>query len=164
MMPRSFRGWATLAVLAAVAVLAFLTVGRSPARTPAKTDSVVEVTVAAEKPDADGKQVLTVTLDVEPGWYIYANPVGDELFEKAQAKVEVTREGKLIAVKFDYPEGKLIKEELIEYRVYERKVAIKGTLQRGKDDSRPLKVSVRFQGHSRKFVCLPRTVVERTLP
>src|SRR5207244_1488003 len=39
-----------------------------------KSDSVVKVTVkgAPEKPGADGKQVLTITLAMEKGWHVYA--------------------------------------------------------------------------------------------
>src|SRR5262249_33401290 len=45
-----------------------------------RSDSVVKVTAKAEpeKPGADGKQVVIVTLIIDKGWHLYANPVGPE--------------------------------------------------------------------------------------
>ena len=43
---------------------------------PLKSDSVVKATAAAAKPDADGKQTVTLTLAIDKGWHLYANPVG----------------------------------------------------------------------------------------
>jgi Disulphide bond corrector protein DsbC len=40
-----------------------------------KSDSKIKATATASKIGADGKQTVTITLDVEKGWYIYANPM-----------------------------------------------------------------------------------------
>ena len=44
----------------------------------AKPPRLVKVDATATKIDADGKQIVTVTLDIEKNWYIYANPVKNE--------------------------------------------------------------------------------------
>ncbi len=36
---------------------------------------VVKATATADKPDADGKQTVTITLNIEKPWHLYANPV-----------------------------------------------------------------------------------------
>ena len=68
--------------------------GRSPAlAAPLKSDSVVKATAAAEKPDANGKQVITLTLAIDKGWHIYANPVGAEDFASVQTTVKAKAKG-----------------------------------------------------------------------
>src|SRR5262249_58458145 len=63
----------------------------------AKTET--KVTAKASKPDADGKQVVTVTLAFNKPWYAYANPVGNETLEEAQTSIKITSKTKLQDVK-----------------------------------------------------------------
>ena len=37
---------------------------------------MVKVTASADRPDADGKQSVTISLAIDKGWHTYANPVG----------------------------------------------------------------------------------------
>src|SRR5437879_3352165 len=61
---------------------------------PKKSDAVVKVSAAADKPDADGKQVVTVTLAIDSGWHTYGNPVGLEDLADAQTTVSFTGKSK----------------------------------------------------------------------
>ena len=69
---------------------------------------------AATKPDAKGNKPVTVALEIEKGWYLYANPVnsklggipediGSEMRITITAKEKVTSEVK-------YPAGTAFKE------------------------------------------------------
>jgi DsbC/DsbD-like thiol-disulfide interchange protein len=155
--------------LAAVAALGCLYLGVGPARVAAQgsgdKSSHVKVSVTAEKPDADGKQVISVTLEMEPGWHIYANPTEHEFFEKEATKVKASIDGKPVDVKVDYPKGKVIEDKVIgNFRVYSKAVTLKGTVQRPKGDNHPLKVKVGFQQCNEKGGCLPHVDVEREVP
>src|SRR5436190_13666668 len=79
----------------------------------------VKVNVTAEKPDADGKRVLAVTLDIENDFHVYANPVGQEDLEGARLRVKVTAGGKDVPAEVAYPNGTVVKDEGIgDYKVY----------------------------------------------
>jgi thiol:disulfide interchange protein len=145
-----------------VAAAALLGLGVVPADAGAKSKSVTKVTAAATKPDADGKQVVTVTLTIESPWYAYANPVGLEDLEGAQTTVKIaSKTGKLADVKIEYPAGKLKKDNLVgSYKVYEDKVSIKGTVRRAQGDTGPLEVTVKYMTCNPKGVCLPPETVK----
>jgi uncharacterized protein YyaL (SSP411 family) len=124
-----------------------------------KSDSLVKTTAEATKPDADGKQVVTVTMIIEPGWHIYANPVGQEDLESVQTKITVSAKAKLDDVKVEYPEGKVIQDKVLgKYKVYEDKVEIKATVKRKGGDKSPLEVTAKFQSCNDKQCLLPATV------
>ena len=121
-----------------------------------RSDAVVKASASADKPGADGKQVVTVTLKIEDGWHIYANPVGNEDLTSSQTKVTV--EGKKAEdVQIDYPTGKLTNIMGDKLSIYEGEVAIKATLNRAKDDA-PLKLKVKFQACNEKSCLQPATV------
>jgi len=154
-----------LTVALAVAVLAGTVASRLEPSLYArgeKSDAVVKLTAKGSKPDGDGKQTVTITAQIDEGWHIYANPVGEDSLKPAQTVVTVTGKEKLQDVKVEYPEGKLVKEaELkMEYRVYEGKVEIKAQVQRARGDAGPLEVSVKLMAcNDKKKTCLlPATV------
>jgi DsbC/DsbD-like thiol-disulfide interchange protein len=120
-----------------------------------RSDSVVKVSATADKPDAEGKQVVTVTLKVDDNWHTYANSLPKD-FPGVPTSVTVTAKSKPEVVKIDYPEGKLIKEG--DYRGYEGTVPIKVTLRRTKSDISPLEVSVTFQSCTKTSCLFPATV------
>lgn len=140
--------------LAVVAALA------GEARAQKKSDAVVKVKAEAGKLADDGAQTVTVTLTVEPGWHLYANPVGFEDLESVQTTVTVKGESPLKSVKIDYPKGKTVKDQALgaEYNEYEGTVAIKAHVQRAPGDAGPLTVAVKFQSCSAKQCLLPATV------
>jgi DsbC/DsbD-like thiol-disulfide interchange protein len=124
-----------------------LTAGRAAA--PLKSDSVVKATAVAGKPDADGKQTVTLTLAIDKGWHLYANPVGQEDLASVQTTVKVKAKDALENVKVDYPAGKKIKDTVIgDYVVYEDAATIKISVNRAKGDDSPLELTVKLQACS----------------
>jgi uncharacterized protein YyaL (SSP411 family) len=129
-----------------------------------KSDAMVKVEVKADKPDAGGKQLVTVTLTVHEGWHIYANPPGLKDLEDVQTTVTVTAKTKPEDLKVEYPDFKVIEDKVLgKYRVYEGKVNIKATVRRAKDDTSPLEVSIKLQACDDKQCLLPATI-KRTVP
>src|SRR5262245_53173663 len=124
-----------------------------------RSDSVVKVAATADKPDADGKQIVTVTLTMEGKWHTSANPVENDMLLSAQTTISITGKEKPQDVKVEYPPGKVVKDKTVgDYKVYEDKVAIKATVKRAKGDTGPLDVSVKFMACDDKTCLLPATV------
>jgi DsbC/DsbD-like thiol-disulfide interchange protein len=124
-----------------------------------KSDSVVKTTAEASRPDSQGQQILTVTMAIEPGWHIYANPVGSDDLESVQTTVGIGAKTKLEAVKVQYPEGKQIEDKVVgKYKVYEDKVEIKAIVKRKAGDDTALEVTAKFQACTDKMCLLPATV------
>lgn len=122
-----------------------------------KSESVVKAAATAGKVEADGKQVVTVTLSIDKPWHTYANPVPKD-FPGLPTAVSVEKV-KPDDVKVDYPAGKTIKDNTVgDYNVYEDKTEIKVTVRRAKGDSGPLNVSVQVQACSDKQCLLPSTL------
>src|SRR6266478_3541233 len=69
------------------------------------SDSEVKVSAAAAKPDAAGKQIVTVTLLHNKGWHTYANPVGNDDFDNNKTLITVFAKGKPVDAKVEYPPG-----------------------------------------------------------
>ncbi len=129
------------------------------AAAPLKSDSVVKATAVAGKPDADGKQTVTLTLAVDKGWHIYANPVGSEDLVPVQTSVKVKAAGALGDVKVDYPTGRKVKDkDFGEYGVYEDKAVITINVTRTRGDDSPLDLTVRIQACSDTTCLLPAEV------
>jgi uncharacterized protein YyaL (SSP411 family) len=123
-----------------------------------KSDAVVKVTAAADKPDANGQQTITVSIAIDPGWHLYANPVPKD-FPGIPVTLAVDGKIKPKDVKVDYPEGKLIKDELAgDHRIYEGTVAIKAKVVRAKDDTGSLELSVKVQACNKDKCLLPGLV------
>jgi hypothetical protein len=137
--------WSGTLVTAMLAgLLAAEPIGAAP-KNDKSSASVVKVTATADKPDADGKQIVTITLAMDKDWHTYANPVGNEDLETTQTVVTIGAKVKPTEVKIDYPKGKLIKDSVLgNYSIYEDKVTIKATVRRAKGDTSPLEVSVKI--------------------
>ena len=116
----------------AVAVLALVL----PVQAGEKSDAKVKVTAKASKIGADGKQTVTFTIDIEKDWYIYANPVGDELFDDNKTRVTIKAKEKVDA-NVVYPTGKMKVDGKIRYNVYEKSVVIEAMLKRTAGDTQP---------------------------
>ena len=124
-----------------------------------KSNSVVKAKAEAGKVGADGKQVVTITLDVDPKFHIYANPVGNDDFSSNETSVSITSKAKLGGVKVDYPAGVVKKDKVLgDYKIYKGKVTIKATVKRAKGDTAPLQVAVKLQACSKKACLTPATV------
>jgi hypothetical protein len=104
---------------------------------------VVKITAAADKPDAKGRQVVTVTLAIDKPWHLYANPVGPD--DLTSAQTELTVAGKAKLVKADYPKGVKVEDTVVgTYMTYEGKVEIKLTVERPAGDAGPLELVAKF--------------------
>lgn len=135
-----------------------LTISLAPAGAAKKSDSVVKVKAKLDK-TAAGKEVVVVNLEIQAGWHLYANPVGNEDFESGQVLVKLGD----IPAKVTYPAGKLVEDPIIgKYKIYEDKVEIRATLDRPAGKA-PLEVSVRLQSCNDK-VCLPPATVKVMVP
>ncbi len=130
---------------------------------PRKSDSVVKVTPEAGKIDADGNQTVTLQLDIERPYHLYANPVGNPDLEDSQVTVSVDSKQKLESVKIDYPDGHLVKDKAGDYKKYEGKVTIKAQVRRARGDTSPLDVSIKLQACT-DTACLPPATVKLSVP
>jgi hypothetical protein len=103
-----------------------------------KSDTKVEASVSATKPDKDGKQTVTITLEVAKEWYLYANPTNhNEAAEQVapnRTHVAFKSKGKVDA-KVKYPAGKvkteIVGKEKLRFNIYQDKVTITADVQRG---------------------------------
>ena len=128
-----------------------------------KSDTVVKATATATSLDADGKQTVSVALDIEKGWHVYANPLPKD-FSGVPTTIIVTAKTKLEEVKIDYPAGKVMQfPNGDEYKAYEDKLTIPVAVRRAKGDTSPLQVTVKFQACTDKKCLLPATV-QLTVP
>jgi len=124
----------------------------------------ITLTASTSKPDGAGKQRITVTVAIEPGWYIYANPTGNKDSEDAATVVKVTGKAKLAAVQVDYPAGQEKPEKGGKKTlVYKDRVEIPVMVVRAKGDTGPLEIALTFQACSDKACLLPSTL-RLTLP
>ena len=147
------------------ALLAALTLAAGPALAASKSDSVVKATAVAGKPDADGKQTVTLTLAIDKGWHLYANPVGQDDLASVQTKVAVKAQGALGDVKVDYPPGKKVKDTVIgDYLIYEDKAVITVNVTRAKGDDSPLDLTVKIQACNDNTCLLPAEVKVTAAP
>ncbi len=142
----------------AVFVVAVPVVRTYPA--PKETsDSKVKITAEAGKPGADGKQTVTLNLDIAKGWHLYANPVGNQSFTESQTVVKIKAGQALKELKIEYPAGKVVKDTIVgDYKVYEGKVAIKAQVVRAPGDNSALDVSVDVQACDDNNCLFPATV------
>jgi hypothetical protein len=128
------------------------------------SSSVVKSTITAAAPDAGGKQVVTIAMDIDKPWHLYANPVGFEDLDSAKTTVKISGADGLKVLSIDYPKGVKLTEKLadqtIEYQAYEGKVEIKATVQRAAGDTSPIKVSVKFMA-CKAGTCLKGATVEK---
>ncbi len=143
------------------AALALLVcVNLSAAEAP-KTETVVKISATADKPDDAGNQTVTITLDIDKPWYIYANPVGNDMLAPIQTTVKVL--SKVEDAKITYPPGKLKKDTVGDYSIYEGKMVIKAQVKRVKGDTGPLEYSVKIQACDKDSCLLPATV-KKSIP
>ena len=147
-----------------LAVCASLALMAGAIRAADKSGSVVKVTATADKPGADGTQVINVTLEPQKSWHVYANPVGNVDLVDAQTTVTVTGKSKPEVVKIEYPAGTEIKDKVVgNYKVYEEKTTIKVTIKRAKGDTEKVEIGVRLQACNDKN-CLAGDVVKVSVP
>jgi len=135
-----------LAVLFAAGSIAF--VGNTFGQLK-KSDSEVKVDAKAFPADPSGKQEIVLTLAVNKGWHIYANPVNNEDFESARTTVKIDSKAGLPNVNVSYPKGDVHEVKGIgKMNVYHGKIEIRGAVTRAAGDTGPIDVSVKFMACS----------------
>ena len=129
-----------------------------------KSDSKVKASVTASKLGADGKQTVTITLDVAKGWHLYANPVNhnNEFLDGNQTTVKIASKEK-VNFKVMYPVGKTKIDKKEKYDVYEGTVKIEATVMRARGDTGPLQINIEVSACDDK-VCLQPGVVKLMVP
>ncbi|HZY83774.1 MAG TPA: protein-disulfide reductase DsbD N-terminal domain-containing protein [Gemmataceae bacterium] len=148
---------ARVLALGLAACLALAACAADAAAQAKKSDAVVKAAAKADKPGPDGKQTVTLTLTVERPWHLYANPVGNK--DLADVETTITAGGKAKVEKIEYPAGKVVKDAAVgDYKVYEDTVTIKVHLQRAKNDTGPVDLSVKLQACNDKTCLLPATI------
>ncbi len=76
-----------------------------------------------------GHRTILLTLEIEKGWFIFANPVENKDLRIAQTRVTVTTPGAKLT-RIDYPRGAKVADPFIgDYRIYKGKVEIVLTVQ-----------------------------------
>lgn len=149
--------------LTAAMLLTLWPVGAAEQPGAKKSDAVIKIKAAATAPGADGKQVVTVTLDIDKPWHLYANPVPAD-FPGIPTTVTVSKV-KPEDVKVEYPAGKLVKDAVVgDYKVYEGTVVLRATVQRDKTDQGPLELRIRLQACTDQQCLLPATVTLTAAP
>lgn len=117
-----------------------------------RSDAKVKLTAVPGKVDSSGKQTITLKLEIEKGWHLYANPVANENFEPNQTIVKVYGGVQEAATKVVYPKGHeyvVNKEKIL---IYEGATQIGVTVQRLNND--PIDVHVKVFACDDK-ACLP---------
>ena len=148
--------------LLVLAALAIVWAAPSNAGGKLESKSKVKATAVASKIEG-GKQTVTITLAVEKGWHIYANPVNHEFLAEAKTVVKVAAKGKLSEVRVMYPEGKTHTDKNEKYDIYDGTVKIPVSFKRAMGDTSPLEVSVIIQACDNS-VCLQGSTIKLTVP
>lgn len=128
------------------------------------SSKVVKVEITKEPSTTAEEKFVVITLSVEPGYHLYANPVVNPDLASVQTSVSIKAEGKSIPVKVEYPLGKLVKDEIVgDYSTYEGTVKIKLRVAVPRNQTSPLEVVVKYQACSKKS-CLAPAVATLQLP
>ena len=146
------RAWYCLLAFALANLLHAAIVERQLVR----SDSKVKASASASKIDGDGKQIVTVTLDIQKGWLLYANPVkftfGDgkmdsefvTFFKMNRTQVFVEPKEKVTYLA-RYPSGKTKVDGKDRFSVYEGRVVIPVHLERMPGEASPLRIKIHVQ-------------------
>ena len=144
-----------------MAALAFAWQAQSDAGGATKSASKVKASVEASKVEKDGKQTVTITLAIQKGWHLYANPVNHDLLGDAQTTVKV--KGKVSDVRVKYPEGRTHIDKKEKFDIYEGTVKIPVTLKRAAGDTSPLEINVKVNACDENQ-CLQQSIIKLTVP
>lgn len=153
----------TLRIFGAGVLLLGLSLMTSRVDAGKNSASEVKIAAAASKADASGKQTITVTIDINKGWYIYANPVQNKEFETTQTVVKIYADGKEVDAKVEYPEGEAKSTGEIKYAVYTKQAVIKAHINRPAD-AKNLEVRVRINTCNVEGLCLLPSTVKVSVP
>jgi hypothetical protein len=112
-----------------------------------KTSTYAKVQAVASKPDANGRQVVTVTIDIDEGYFLIGHTVCDDMVPW-QFKMKLQIEGKPLPAEIAYPSGTLEKNELVgDYTTYRGKIVATAVIRRTVGDTASMEVAVTMQGY-----------------
>ena len=115
-------------------------------------ETPVKITHVVGKADSSGKQKVTITLAIDEGWHVYANPVGDEYYSPNAIVVKA----KGAKAKVTYPPAKEKTEsdgeKLRTFNVYVKGAQIVAEIIREGTD--PVEFTVQYNACD-KNRCLP---------
>jgi hypothetical protein len=128
---------------------------RSAAAPPSSQDALgnsikkrserLQVKALAGKRKDEGSQEIRLTLTIDEGWFVYANPVGHKDLEHAALAVTVQTKVKPARVNVRYPAGKVVKDPVVgNWSKYEGTMVVPITVWRARGDRGPLELRVRF--------------------
>jgi DsbC/DsbD-like thiol-disulfide interchange protein len=131
-----------------------------PAAAQPRDSSAKVKTSAVVGPIEQGKQTATITLTVEKGWHIYANPVGNEIFEPCETCVHIKAHAAPAKVDIQFPAGTQINlpATKLKLMIYEGKIDIPVVVQRTAGDTSPLEIEISFLACSTDRALLPARV------
>ncbi len=157
---------ARFAVLALALARMFASLASAQEVVAKKYEPPVKITATATKIDAEGKQKVTITITMEKGIEVFANPVKNEDFESAAARVSISAKSKPVSVRMNFPAGEKRGEKIVgDYYVYTRPVAIEAFVERAANDASPLEVTVYCQFFNWvQLRCYPPLTRKFTLP
>jgi hypothetical protein len=152
-------------VILGLAALLLAAPDRAPAQDKDEPQPLKAATATAGKIDKDGHQTVTVTVEMNQDWYIYANPVDNPDLANIKTSVKISGNQKLEEVKITSPAGEKKTEglagETISYLIYEGKVEITATVKRASGDAGPLDVSLKYNACNKKNpICLPTAQIK----
>ena len=128
------------------------------------SSKVVKVEISKDPATTAEEKFVVITLAVEPGYHLYANPVINPELASVQTSVSIKSEGKSIPAKVEYPVGKLVKDDVVgDYSTYEGTIKIKLRVVVARNQTTPLDVVVKYQACSKKS-CLAPAVATLQLP
>jgi hypothetical protein len=126
----------------------------------------VSMKVTAQPLQKDGHQRLEITLTIERGWYIYANPVGNELLEPNGLQLKIQGKQLPRSISFRYPRGEFVKDKVIgDYRIHKGKVIVIADLFRNQGEAAQLEIQAWQRPiNPEKGVCIRSRLLRGTFP
>jgi DsbC/DsbD-like thiol-disulfide interchange protein len=130
-----------------------------------KSESKVKASASATKINDKGEQTVTISLIVEKGWHIYANPVNhnNDFLDAARTKVKIEAKSKFNSINVAYPPGTTHMDGKEKYDIYKGNVKLEATLKRAAGDTSPLQITIEVQACD-SIVCLEPSKVKLVVP
>ncbi len=134
-------------VVFAVAALTPATNLDAGERKPGTAADKVKAAITANKLTVDGKQELTIRLEIERGVWLYANPVNhnNDFLNDNRLTLKIDAQDRPVC-HVTYPPGKTRGDDKEKYDIYEGSVTIRVVATRVLNDRSPLDIRIRVHG------------------
>jgi hypothetical protein len=113
-----------------------------------KQPSHLHATAVVDKQANDSSQRIKILIDIDNGWFIYANPVGVKSIEPNQLSITTEDRVEQARVSVKYPVGIQVDDPIVgKWRKYEGKIVVLLTVTDNRNERTDLhgvKVRVRF--------------------